>query len=1006
MKLLRYFIVFVLVSFCFKGKTQSPSFIHYEVGNGLTSNELYNLKQDSKGYLWIGTDAGLTRFNGQSFELYSNKMQNGASVSGIQEDSKGNIWCYNFSGQIFTIKNDSLVIFNPWTKHYNNQLIEITVDKEDNLYVSNFKNAIYKFGLYNNKFEILGDYKLVKQSVFATIDNQVVYSNLSVKKLFNTNQQEILFNGLNNLQPQDSVNNAFVFFNSSKNKQTFGFQRQHYNDKFPSLYTLTNNTLTIHPITAYLRQLNIYPLSLLSDDEGNIFIGTFKGCYWFKQENNVWRFYQILFDNKAISSIIKDREGSYWFATLKNGLYQIPNLNIKVFSQNQIKLPDNVTGSLTTDNSNIYVSGAATDITVINATNNLFVNSIKTPESRDVQGFLFDTVFKRLLLFKNDFYILNNKKLNKYSYLLSASKDFFVRKDGVIFSAGVTLVAVYPNGYNKEMLEQEFSESEGLSLRSDTKVSLNLNLFILSNQRSRAVWYNYKHKLLWSAEADGVVFFKQKQKIKLYDSVSKQFVVATSFAEDAFGLMYIATIENGIYVVDGIKIVKHITTANELLANRIKKIKIINNQLFVVTNVGLQIINIKTNTINNLTISNGLVSSEIIDIAAVYNKLYVSTTKGLQVLPINFNSKNYVKPYLDVKQLSSLDSVYSLDKKISIPSSKSNISIYLDGVALKSRGNFKYKYRLLGLDSNWTIVASNNNIVRYPTLPSGKYIFEATIVNEDGIVGNLTSINFDVTNPWYLQWWFLSIALLLLMFIIFKTTSSILVKKRKQVEEALKQSQVQEALRKSQLSSLKAQMNPHFMFNALNSIQEFILLNDKKQANMFMGKFADLMRLTLDHSNKETISLSDEIKILELYLQLESLRFEEGFSYTINYTKISDLQSIQIPAMLIQPYVENAVKHGLLHKQGNKNLEISFLEEDDELVCLVKDNGIGRKRSEEINKLREKKYTSFATSATQKRLELLNYNKPKNIVVQYNDCINNNGLALGTEVKIIIPIYT
>jgi LytS/YehU family sensor histidine kinase len=184
------------------------------------------------------------------------------------------------------------------------------------------------------------------------------------------------------------------------------------------------------------------------------------------------------------------------------------------------------------------------------------------------------------------------------------------------------------------------------------------------------------------------------------------------------------------------------------------------------------------------------------------------------------------------------------------------------------------------------------------------------------------------------------------------------------------------------------------------------VLNDKKQANFYMGKFADLMRLTLDLSSKEYISLEDELKTLNLYLELETLRFEENFSYNVTSNEIIDILSIKIPAMLIQPYVENAVKHGLLHKQGHKKLSVNFsLLNNQILLCIIEDNGIGRKRSKEMNALREKKYTSFATGATQRRLELLNYKRNDSIAVHFEDLYDAIGNANGTKVTVQIPIY-
>lgn len=208
-----------------------------------------------------------------------------------------------------------------------------------------------------------------------------------------------------------------------------------------------------------------------------------------------------------------------------------------------------------------------------------------------------------------------------------------------------------------------------------------------------------------------------------------------------------------------------------------------------------------------------------------------------------------------------------------------------------------------------------------------------------------------------------------------------------------------------ELTALKSQMNPHFIFNALNSIQEFIILNDKKKANQFMGKYADLVRSTLNMSDKESITIDEEIKSLELYLELEKLRFEDNFSYDVSVSHVLLNNHYRLPAMLIQPYVENAIKHGLLHQQGPKTVTILFdIDPSDNsiIICTIEDNGIGRVRSEALNAMRLKKHTSFSTGATKKRLELLNQGKENAIVVDFNDLYDADGLAKGTKVTLRI----
>jgi two-component system LytT family sensor kinase len=210
----------------------------------------------------------------------------------------------------------------------------------------------------------------------------------------------------------------------------------------------------------------------------------------------------------------------------------------------------------------------------------------------------------------------------------------------------------------------------------------------------------------------------------------------------------------------------------------------------------------------------------------------------------------------------------------------------------------------------------------------------------------------------------------------------------------------------TELTALKSQMNPHFIFNALNSIQELYTIGDKKMANEQMGNFAQLTRKILDVSGKQKIELNEEIEILTNYLELESMRFENDFSYQLNLSEDIDEDYVQLPPMLLQPYVENAIKHGLLHKKGEKQLTVNFSLNADETFLLVEitDNGIGRAASALLNKNKRAAHTSFATSATQKRLDLLNKDKATNVAVLFDDVLDELQQIAGTKVSIQIPL--
>jgi tetratricopeptide (TPR) repeat protein len=208
-------------------------------------------------------------------------------------------------------------------------------------------------------------------------------------------------------------------------------------------------------------------------------------------------------------------------------------------------------------------------------------------------------------------------------------------------------------------------------------------------------------------------------------------------------------------------------------------------------------------------------------------------------------------------------------------------------------------------------------------------------------------------------------------------------------------------------TNLRQQMNPHFIFNTLNSIQYYVFQNDKISANNYMTKFASLIRKTLENSRHTEISIKEELDALHLYLELEELRFKEKFDWTIRVDDEIDTLAFRIPTMLIQPYVENAISHGLMNKEDGKGyLQVEMQLHDEQIICTIEDNGIGRVKAMELKKERNNKHRSLGTNITESRLKLVNEIYGKNMKVAYTDLMNERGEPAGTKVEINIPIIT
>ncbi|MDB4285809.1 histidine kinase, partial [bacterium] len=214
----------------------------------------------------------------------------------------------------------------------------------------------------------------------------------------------------------------------------------------------------------------------------------------------------------------------------------------------------------------------------------------------------------------------------------------------------------------------------------------------------------------------------------------------------------------------------------------------------------------------------------------------------------------------------------------------------------------------------------------------------------------------------------------------------------------------QRANRLLALRSLRSQMNPHFIFNSLNSVNSFISKNDERSANKYLSDFSRLMRSVMEHSSHDFVPLTEELRVLELYLSLEHFRFQNKFEYSFEVDPAIDATSIEIPPMLVQPYIENSIWHGLRYKEEMGFLKVSFVQEGKQLVAIVEDNGIGRKRSMEIKTKNQKAHTSTGLKNTAQRLELINSLYKTRMSVKIED-LNTEAQDVGTRVRIVIPYH-
>jgi ligand-binding sensor domain-containing protein len=305
----------------------------------------------------------------------------------------------------------------------------------------------------------------------------------------------------------------------------------------------------------------------------------------------------------------------------------------------------------------------------------------------------------------------------------------------------------------------------------------------------------------------------------------------------------------------------------------------------------------------------------------------------------------------------------------------------------------RYNYHLSGIDKDW-VNADMKNFASYTNLPPGKYVFSVKADNGDDTT-NVTSFTIIITPPFWNTWWFAALVALAAAGCIFW-----LVKRR--IKNIRSEAELKRQVIETQMTALRAQMNPHFIFNCLNSIDNLIQDNEKEKATSYLARFSKLIRAILENSKQEFIPVWKDIEMLKLYLELEALRCDNKFMYKLNIDEELLQGDYKIPPLLIQPFVENAIHHGLLNKTSNdRTLSIAARPLNGRIKFIIEDNGIGRQEAEKIKQLNKPAHQSMGLHITRERINLLNKNG-KQETIKITDLATPGTHAAGTRVEIIL----
>lgn len=963
----RFFPTIIVFFFCIEIFSQHPLSVQLTEKDGLPDIEFYDIVEDKKGFIWLAADKGLYRYDGKSFKNYSHSKKRGLSVFGLKFDHKGRLWCNNISGQYFYVENDSLHLFTdlkPYTRgqlgtffFHNNDVI---VTRNSKLLEINIDTKKVTDRLPDNAHSI---------AAFKNKDTLFYILNDSLRYVTSKNQYEEFCSVLN-LKPKElGVNNTFRLNNSfilqSVDNKTY--QSDYYLSDQHQFKLLSANELNLNAIT-----------SKIYTENDTVWFCTKNGVIVYQYHNRKFKPITTYFKGIEITAMLKDKNQNYWFTSHKNGVYIIPNIHIKQYDIDKKSINISALEKL---NDQHFISGSTSgELSIIDIDSGNIKKNLKASHQK-INKIAFNGVRDIYVSLDNKGIILDlfNCKMTPSKFMLGNAKGLSIINNDTLVYGGFSAVSII------NAKENSFSR--------------------IGHRRSYTTHYNTLNKKIYAGYIDGFEYYDQDytpNAITFKDNP----IFAIDIDNTSDGTVWVSTFKDGIIGIQNGKAVYNYTTENGLLSNQTGTIEADGNDLWIATNKGIQLFDTQQKIFQNLTQKDGITSFNISDIAIFKHKVVFGSNKGLFQIDkekafktVQLSDFYFTKVLVEDKEVQLKDH-YELASDVN----KIQFQFHTNGYL--SEESSIYQYRLLGASNEWSKLAENVHQITFNSLSAGSYVFELKTVSKiDNQETPVKAIKIDIKKPFYQEWWFYSSGVLFFVVLTIAYYKKKLKKKEQEQQKALKQIENEKELVFLKLENLRSQMNPHFIFNALNSIQDYILLNQKNLAGDYLGKFADLIRMYLNHSNKGYISLSEEITALEQYLELEKLRFEDSFSYAINIDKTISTEDIEIPTMLIQPYIENALKHGLLHKKDDKKLTISFsLKTSNQyLTCIITDNGIGRIKAAELQQKRSIHHTSFATKANQDRLQLLNYGRTEKIGVEILDLYTKNSISEGTKVIIKIP---
>jgi hypothetical protein len=909
------------------------------ITDGLPSSEVYDIYGDSIGYLWFATDKGFCKYDGQKFQ-----EKGSIAIFRIIEERNNKVWIYN--------ENNELYYFNPYDKNielipykYNDVLRRSLNEISHKLYLRLIKfidNKLYGTFLTNTGYIVIDNKGKFSSNGISDLDKKNHYKSqffILISKISYTifkNKKETQ-GSLSIISKKDTtlIDSLFTF----KDFPFYGISDKKIWRKdtlviLSEYLIIKNNTIKVVKLPS--KGLCIYK------DDNKFFIGTFNGVYEINSSTNMIENHFL--NNHIITKIYKDFEGGFWFSTIDDGLFYSKEINL------------------------LLLNDRLTPNKIVITKNNIFVWDKKSQlKVYTKKGKLLESI--RGVSYQHYNWITNNKKLSNYSLdIIDFNEDrklysysIFENKANKtnLFSAyGKAIYLRYGNKLNKFRVE-------GLPHLNDCK-SINDSIILLASNKGLFklnVRTKDKEPLKVNSEYNG--FYKKIEPFR------KGFLIASDK-----GLFYFHT--------DTIVLLNNIY---KTLNNNLNDLLIINDTLIVTaSDQGVDKILVSNSKIkiNKISYYNGLPSNEVLSLASDSNSLWIGTKKGLCKIDINKD----IVDFTPKKEKFIIDSIL-INKELQqnqdtfyLPYN-GTLELYYHYLTFKNKETQKIYYELNNFKSNLT---NENRIVFSNLLPKTynlKIFFE---INNEVILNKII-----ISQPHFTQTF-----LFRLIFILFLITLPLLLlNKYNNLKKKRKEKEFNRV--NLELKLLSYQMNPHFTFNTINSIQHFLIKNNKKEGLLYLTEFAKLMRMTLEFSQLNAITIKQEIYFLNLYVKIENKRFLKNYQLKVIQNN-ENVVSNMIPPLILQPLVENVFKHACYSVNSDKTILIKFIEHEEYIEIKVVDFS----NSKYINDNNEgREHKSIGLDLIKKRLHLFNQNTHITpfFIIESTNKFNNTGYTITLKIK-------